>query len=70
MSSLVIERVPGPKRIRSEMSERIGGYFGDRLFGCTWIPRQIAQRNMTGMIDHGALLGTWSAVNLGQHALA
>ena len=70
MSSLVIERVPGPKRIRPEMSERIGGYFGDRLFRCTWIPRHIAQRNMTGMVDHGAPLVTCSAVNLGQYALA
>ena len=31
VSSLIIERVPGPKRIRPEMSERIGGYFGDRF---------------------------------------
>ena len=70
VSSLVIERVPRPKRIRPEMSERIGGDFGDRLFRCIGIPRHIAQRDMMGMVDHGAVLGTWSAVNLGQHALA
>jgi hypothetical protein len=45
------------------MSERIGSYFGDRFFDCIRIPRHIAQWDMMGMIDHGALLGTWSAVN-------
>src|ERR1043165_194741 len=61
--SCVIERVPGPKRIGPEMSERIGSYFGDRFFDCIRIPRHIAQWDMMGMIDHGAPLGTWSAVN-------
>ena len=32
VSFLVIKRVPGPKRIRPELFERIPRYFGDRLF--------------------------------------
>ena len=42
VSSRAVEGVPGPKRIRPEMSERIGRYFGDRFFDCIRIPRHIA----------------------------
>jgi hypothetical protein len=55
MSSLVIERVPGPKRIRPKMSEGIGSNFGNRLFYGIRIPRYIVQRDMTGMVDHKVL---------------